>query len=111
MTPSNLYVSHKVLQLRDGTTQCDPLATAMYGLAILRLIEKISDENLIQKWYADDGDTAGLVEAQELLLLKLKLHAPSCGYNVIKCHLITKAEFVNGAKNVFKGEGVDIIDG
>ena len=41
----------------------------------------------------------------------MKLHGPSFGYNVIKCHLITKADFVNEAKNVFKGEEVDIIDG
>ena len=62
-TPSNLYVSHKVLQSREGTTQGDPLAMAMYGLAILPLIEKVSDDNLIQKWYADDGNAAGSVEA------------------------------------------------
>ena len=89
-----------------------PLAIlAMYGLAILPLIEKVSDDNLIQKWYADDGNAAGSVEALKVLLSKLKLHGPSFGYNVIKCHLITKAEFVNDAKNVFKGEEVDIIDG
>ena len=110
-TPSNLYVSHKVLQSREGTTQGDPLAMAMYGLAILPLIEKVSDDNLIQKWYADDGNAAGSVEALKVLLSNLKLHGPSFGYNVIKCHLITKAEVVSDAKNVFKGEEVDIIDG
>ena len=110
-TPYNLYVSHKVLQSREGTTQGDPLAMAMYGLAILPLIENVSDDNLIQKWYADDGNAAGLVEALKVLLSKLKLHGPSFGYNVIKCHLITEAEFVNDAKNVFKVEEVDIIDG
>ena len=84
---------------------------AMYGLAIFPLIEKVSDDNLIQKWYADDGNAAGSVEAPKVLLSKLKLHGSSFGYNVIKCHFITKAEFVNDAKNVFKGEEVDIIDG
>ena len=84
---------------------------AMYGLAILPLIEKVSDDNLIQKWYADDGNAAGSVEALKVLLSKLKLHGPPFGYNVIKCHLITKAGFVNDAKNVLKGEEVDIIDG
>ena len=110
-SPSNLYVSHKVLQSREGTTQGDPFAMATYGLAILPLIEKVSDDNLIQKWYADDGNAAGSVEALKVLLSKLKLHGPSFGYNVIKCHFITEAEFVNDAKNVFKGEEVDIIDG
>ena len=85
---------------------------AVYGLAILPLIEKVSDDKLIQKWYADDGNAAGSVKALKVLLSKLKLHGPSFGYNVIKCHLITKAEFVSDAKkNVFKGEEVDIIDG
>ena len=110
MTPSNLYVSHKVLQSREGNTQGDPLAMAMYGLAILHLIQKVSDDNLIQKWYADDGNAAGSVKALKFLS-KLKLHGPSFGYNVIKYHLITKAEFVNDAKNVVKGEESDIIDG
>ena len=41
----------------------------------------------------------------------MKLHGPSFGYNVTKCHLITKAEFVSDGKNGLKGEEVDIIDG
>ena len=38
----------------------------------------------------------------------MKLHFLLFGYNVIKCHLITKEDFVNDAKNVLKGEEFDI---
>ena len=90
-------VSYKVLQSREGTTQADPLAMTVYGLAILPLMEKGSDDNLIQKWYAEDGNAAGSVEALKVLPSKLKLHGPSFDCNVINSHLITKAEFVNDA--------------
>ena len=75
---------------------------AIYGLDILLLIEKFSDDKLIQKLYADDGNATGSVGALKFLLSKLKLHGTSFGYNVIKCHLITKADFVNAAKLYLK---------
>ena len=90
-------MSHKVLQSREGTTQGDPLEMTVYGPAILPLMENVPDDNLIQKWYAEDGNAAGSVEALKVLPSKLKLHGPSFGCNVIESHLITKAEFVNGA--------------
>ena len=72
-TPSNLYVSHKVLQSQNGTTQGNPLAMARYGLSICPPpLENVSN-NLIQKWYTDDENTTGSVEALKVVLSKLKL--------------------------------------
>ena len=76
----------------------------------MALIKKVSDDNLVQKWYANDGNAAGSVEALKVLVSNLKLHVHLFGYNVVKYHLVTKAEFVNDAKNVLKGKKVHIID-
>ena len=35
------------------------------------------------------------------LISNLKPHDPSFGYNVIKCHLITKADFVNDVTKMY----------
>lgn len=58
-TPSLLSVNHQTLFSKEGTTQGDPLAMAMYGIAILPLTYRIQQENMLQKWYADDGTAAG----------------------------------------------------
>ncbi len=41
----------------EGTTQGDPLAMAMYALAVKLLIERLQLEapNVKQVWYADDA--------------------------------------------------------
>ena len=48
----------------EGTTQGDPLAMAMYALAILPLIHKLKSISLDVKqvWYADDATGAGTCE-------------------------------------------------
>ena len=76
---------------------------AMYGVAILPLIDMLEDQNLTHKWYADDGNVAGSLESLRLVLDKLYEHDSAFGYNVIKCHLITKPEFVQKANKFFFG--------
>ena len=45
----------------EGTTQGDPLAMAMYALAIRPLIDKLrgTEPNAKQVWFADDATAAG----------------------------------------------------
>ena len=84
---------------------------AMYGVATLPLIDMLEDQNLTHKWYADDGYVAGSLESLRIALDKLYEHGGAFGYNVIKCHLITKPEFVQKANKVFSGLDVDVIKG
>ena len=48
----------------EGTTQGDPLAMAMYALAIVSLIHKLRNNSpdVRQVWYADDDTAAGPCE-------------------------------------------------
>ena len=55
----NSYSNSSNPSSREGTTQGDPLAMAMYGLATLPLIKLVNGNSLTQKWYADDGNAVG----------------------------------------------------
>ena len=84
---------------------------AMYGLATLELIDKLEDQNLTQKRYADHGNMSGSLESLQLVVDKLYGQGGAFGFNVIKCHLITKAEYVQKKKKVFSLLDVDVIEG
>ena len=57
--PSDLFVNGTKLKPEEGVTQGDPLSMAMYGIAILPLIKRLNVTETSQKWYADDGNSAG----------------------------------------------------
>ncbi len=57
--PTDLYVDGDRLLSQEGTTQGDPLAMPMYALASIPLINKLSNNNTTQIWYADDAAAAG----------------------------------------------------
>ena len=53
--PSDLIVGGTLLLSQEGTTQGDPLAMAMYALATIPLITKITANGCKQICYADDA--------------------------------------------------------
>ena len=53
------FFLEKVIRSREGTTQGDPLAMAMFGVAVLPLNDSLKDQNLTFKWFADDGNVVG----------------------------------------------------
>ena len=67
-------------------------------------------QNLTHKWYADDDNVAVSLESLRIALDKLYEQGWAFGYNVIKCHLITKPDFVQKANKVFSGLDVDVIE-
>ena len=48
-----------LIKSQKRTTQGDPLAMAMHGIAILPLISRLHNDSLTQKLYADDGSVVG----------------------------------------------------
>ena len=83
-TPSDLFINRSILKSQEGTTQGDPLAMAMYGIAILPLIKRVMSNDVTQKWFADDGNAAGAVASLFKLYHDLKEIGPHFGYNFIK---------------------------
>ena len=81
-SPSPLYVNGTTLWSEDGTTQGDPLARCMYGVAIPPLIQKISKVKVIHKWYADDGNACGRISDLNETFGALKSGGPGYGYFV-----------------------------
>ena len=104
-TPTSPFVNGKTLQSQEGTTQGDPLAMAMYGIAILPFIDLIQEINITQKWYADDGNVTGSLKDLKAVHQQLKKHGPAFGYTLMKCNIIAKTENMKQAQSLFNREG------
>ena len=101
--PSKLFVNKKSILSREGTTQGDPLAMAIYGLATFLLVKLVNDNSLTQKWYADDDNAIGNLKSLRRVLDNLIKHGKYFGNHVkaSKCQLIVKDEKINEAIKVF----------
>ena len=111
--PSHLYIGKSTILSEEGTTQGDPLAMAMYGIAILSLISRLHNDSLIQKWYADDGSVVGKLKDIRALFDKLTQHGSKYGYlvNPPKSQLIIKPGGERQASTEFAGTNVEITQG
>ena len=96
----------------EGTTQGDPLAMAMYALAIVPLIHKLRSitPDVKQVWYADDATGAGPCEKLREWWDQVEHLGPTFGYypNAAKTYLIVKEEHENKAKALFADTDVHI---
>ena len=96
----------------EGTTQGDPLAMAMYALAIVPLIHKLRNNSpeVKQVWYADDATGAGSCEGLRQWWDQIERLGPTFGYhpNAVKTYLIIKEEHDNKAKALFADTDVHI---
>ena len=106
--PSPIYVNGTTLWSEEGPRQGDPLAMCMCGVAILPLIQKISRVNVIQKWYADDGNACRRISDLFETFRALKVEGPGYGYfvNAPKCQVIVKKEKMDLALETFAGSTV-----
>ena len=111
--PSHLYIGKLTILSQEGTTQGDPFAMAMYGIAILPLISRLHNDSLTQKWYADDGSVVGKLKDIRALFDKLNQLGPKYGYlvNPPKCQLIIKPGGERQASTEFAGTNVEITQG
>ena len=97
----------------EGTTQGDPLAMAMYALAVVPLIHKLRNNSLDVKqvWFADDATGAGSCENLRQWWDQIDHLGPTYfGYhpNGAKTYLIVKEEHEKKAKARFADTDVHI---
>ena len=96
----------------EGTTQGDPLAMAMYALAIRPLIDTLRDSEpeARQVWFADDATAAGKLATIPQWWRLVTTASPKFGYypNARKSHLKVKPELADEAKKMFENTNVQI---
>ena len=99
---SPLFYNQQTIQSKEGTTQGDPLAMAIYAVAIRPLINKAKNEAM-QIWFADDAAAAGkLADFREWWDI-LSTYGLEYGYfpNALKTVIVTKPELLERATNTF----------
>ena len=108
--PSPPSAAHALLILfKEGTTQGDPLAMAMYAIGTQPLIRRL-DGIAKQAWYADDSAATSTLERLRMWWNLLIEIGPLYGYlpNSSKTQLLVKPQHVDTAKEVFNGTGIVI---
>ena len=110
---TELFIDGDVILSQEGTTQGDPLAMPMYGLATIPLIRKL-DKLYKQIWYADDSAATGTVEQLYAWWNRLAAYGPAFGYfpNPSKTWLVIKQSHFDEESNMFAWSGVNVtLDG
>ncbi len=105
-----LFVGGATLLSTEGTTQGDPLAMAMFALASVPLIKKVSSNGATQAWFADDASCGGKLMPIRNWWDCLVLSGPKFGYfpNASKTIIIAKEKAKDDAAALFKDTGVEI---
>ena len=100
---------------KEGTTQGDNAAMAMYGLGVKPLIDELSTvcspNEMCQVWYADDSSGGGKLLKIKQWLDIIKEKGPKHGYfaKLSKTILILKSEeYLEQANELFKDYGITI---
>ena len=104
---AKLFVGGETILSQEGTTQGDPLAMAMYALALVPMITRLS--NVVkQVWYADDAAAAGHLTGLRSWWDILCDIGPQFGYfvNSSKTFLIVKEMHLPMARAIFKDTGI-----
>ena len=107
---SQLFIDGSTLYSQEGTTQGDPLAMAMYAVALTPLIHQLEDDGIKQAWYADDATAGGSLNCLKGWWDHIVELGPDYGYfpNAVKTWLIVKEDYLEEAKDKFKDSGVSI---
>ena len=105
-----LFVAGTTILSKEGTTQGDPLAMAMFALASMPLIRRISTNGATQAWFADDAACGGKLVRIRHWWDRLVCCGPQHGYypNAVKTIVIAKEHTKEEAESAFKETGVEI---
>ena len=111
-TPSKLYLNDgSYILSKEGATQGDNLAMAMYAIATKPLIEELAHKTVKQVWFADDSTAGGKLDGIFEWWTKLKEVGPTYGYHPkpSKTYLILKhPNNLTKAETIFNEEGINI---
>ena len=104
-----LFAGGQCMKSKEGTTQGDPLAMAMYAIGTQPLIRRL-DGIAKQVWYADDSAAGSSIKRLREWWDLLEEIGPLYGYfpNSSKTHIITKPKHAESAREVFQGTGITI---
>ena len=107
---AELFVGEETILSQEGTTKGDPLSMAIYAFSTLRLLSKISQENLNQTWFADDACGGASIQALHKWWTELSDKGPKFGCHVYppKSWLLAKEEHLEKAKALFDSCGINI---
>ena len=107
-----LFIDGDTLLSQEGTTQGDPLAMAMYAVAITPLIRSLEDDKIKQVWFADDATAGGALTGLRKWWDLIVERGPAFGYfpNPTKTCLVVKEESAAMAKEVFQGTGISVTE-
>ena len=76
-----LFIKGEVILSQEGTTQGDPLAMAMYAIAITPLINRLESTRIKQVWYADDATADGDLTCVRAWWDRISEMGPEYGYH------------------------------
>ena len=100
---------------KEGVTQGDNTAMAMYAIGVRPLINELSNisksDEFCQVWFADDSSGGGNLSQVRQWWDEMKEKGPKYGYfpKASKTHLILKKEEdLEKATQLFEGEGIKI---
>ena len=107
---ADLFVAGELVKSREGTTQGDPLAMAIYAIATIPLLRKAETPSTTQVWFADDTTSGGKLGGLRHWWDILATHGPRYGYdiNAEKSWLIVKPDRLDQAKLIFKDTRINI---
>ena len=105
-----MFVGGERILSTEGTTQGDPLAMAIYAVAITPLIRRVTQKNAKHVWFADDAAGGGKLLGLKAWWDGLNKHGPKYGYfvNSSKTWLVVKGDHHTEAKKIFQDTGVNI---
>ena len=107
-----LFIDGETLLSQEGTTQGDPLAMAMYAIAVNPLIYRLKCDTTKQIWFADDATAGGKLRNLREWWDCLTNAGPDYGYfpNASKTWLIVKEGYNDEAISTFEGTQVVITE-
>ena len=111
LKPARLFISNdKEILSKEGTTQGDPVAMAMYAIGLMPLLTSIFDLKVLQVAFAGDLTGSGKLENLKDWWDNIVEYGPFIGYFVkeSKSWLVVKHQYLEKAEKLFANSGIKV---